>query len=92
MAERTPVILGLSRQAKMYGLPMPYFLAVGGLTMLPFIWVKWLPWLLTAPIWYGLAKIVTIINPNGHRVVAVIWTRTRPVISLNKSKRFRRYV
>ena len=34
--ERHAVILGLSRQAKLLGLPMPYMMAVGALTMLPF--------------------------------------------------------
>ncbi|MDF3855621.1 VirB3 family type IV secretion system protein [Paracoccus pantotrophus] len=92
MAERTPVILGLSRQAKIAGLPMPYFMAVGGLWMLPFIWFKWLPWIITLPLWYGLARAATIINPNGHRVVAVVWNKTRPPLSLNKKKRLRRYV
>ena len=43
MTERTPVILGLSRQANLAGLPMPYTLAVGALIMLPFIWFKWMP-------------------------------------------------
>lgn len=92
MSERTPVILGLSRQAKIAGLPMPYFLAVGGITMLPFIWFKWLPWFFTAPLWYYAAKISTTINPHGHRVVAVIMAKTPPRFTFNKSKRFRRYV
>lgn len=92
MTERTPVILGLSRQANLAGLPMPYTLAVGALIMLPFIWFKWMPWLLTAPLWYGVARVSAIINPHGHRVLAVIFRRTPPKVSLNKEKRVRRYV
>ena len=37
--ERTPVILGLTRQAQLWGLPMPYTIGVMILTVLPFIWM-----------------------------------------------------
>lgn len=90
--ERTPVIIGLSRQAKMYGLPMPYFMAVGGLSIIPFIWTSWLPWLLTIPFWYLAARAFTIINPHGHRLVTVIMKKSPPRLTLKKYKRFRRYV
>ena len=67
--ERHAVILGLSRQAKLLGLPMPYMMAVGALTMLPFIWFKVIAWLLTGPIWYGLARAFVAINPNNPAAV-----------------------
>lgn len=92
MVERTPVILGLTRQAKLYGLPLPYFLAIGALIMFPFVWTQWLPWVLTAPLWYGAARIATVINPYAHRVVAVLYRRTPPPLALKKEKRVRRYV
>jgi len=41
--ERTPVILGLTRQAKLWGLPMPYTLAVAAITVLPFMWTSQYP-------------------------------------------------
>ena len=66
--EKSAVILGLSRQAKFLGLPMPYAMAVGAITVLPFILFKPVWWFLTAPIWYGLARLATKVNPNGHHV------------------------
>jgi type IV secretory pathway VirB3-like protein len=74
--EKTPVILGLSRQARFLGLPMPYAMSVGGLTVLPFILFKVALWLLTLPVWYLGARIVTAINPNGHRVLGVALRKT----------------
>ena len=90
--ERHAVILGLSRQAKLLGLPMPYTMAVGALTMLPFIWLKSPLWLFTPPIWYGIARVVTAINPNGHKAVAVVFSKTPPALSRRKRKAGRRYV
>ena len=74
--EKTPVILGLSRQARFLGLPMPYAMAVGAVTVLPFILVKAALWLMTLPIWYLAARIVTAINPNGHRVLGTVILKT----------------
>jgi type IV secretory pathway VirB3-like protein len=74
--EKTPVILGLSRQARFLGLPMPYAMAVGGLTVLPFILIKAAIWLLTLPLWYFGARIVTAINPNGHVVLGTVLLKT----------------
>lgn len=74
--EKTPVILGLSRAAKFLGLPMPYTMAVGGLTVLPFILIKSASWLLTLPVWYFGARIVTAINPNGHAVLGTVILKT----------------
>lgn len=68
--EETIVIKGLSRQAKMSGLPLPYFMAVVSLTVLPFMITKSLPWILTCVIWYVAARSITAVNPNGHRIVA----------------------
>ena len=90
--ERHAVILGLSRQARLLGLPMPYTMAVGALTMMPFIWIKSPLWLLTGPIWYGLARLITAINPNGHKAVAVIFSKTPPSLSSKKRKAGRHYV
>jgi type IV secretory pathway VirB3-like protein len=73
---KTPVILGLSRQAKFLGLPLPYAMAVGGLTVLPFILIKAATWLLTLPVWYFGARIVTAINPNGHLVLGTVLLKT----------------
>lgn len=90
--ERHAVILGLSRQAKLLGLPLPYTMAVGALVMLPFIWVKAVSWLLTAPLWYGLARLITAINPNGHKAVAVVMRKTPPPVSRKKRRLGRHYV
>ncbi len=78
--EKTPVILGLSRAAKFLGLPMPYAMAVGGLTVLPFILIKAATWLLTLPVWYFGARIVTAINPNGHTVLGTVILKTPEVL------------
>lgn len=90
--ERHAVILGLSRQAKLLGLPMPYMMAVGALTMLPFIWIKVIPWLLTGPLWYAIARAIVAINPNGHKAVAVVLKTTPPPLSRKKRKAGRHYV
>ena len=90
--ERHAVILGLSRQAKLLGLPMPYTMAVGALTMLPFIWFKVIAWLLTGPLWYVLARIMTAINPNGHKAVSVVMRKTPPPLSRRKRRAGRHYV
>lgn len=67
--EDTYVIRGLSRQAKTAGLPLPYFMAVMGLTVIPFMITKSLLWFLTIVIWYGAARSIVAINPNGHRII-----------------------
>lgn len=90
--ERHSVILGLSRQARLLGLPMPYTLAVGALTMLPFIWIKATAWLLTGPIWYGVARLITTINPNGHKALAVVLRRTPPPLTPRQRRKGRHYV
>lgn len=74
--DKTPVILGLSRQARFLGLPLPYAMMVGGLTVMPFILFKGALWLLTAPLWYFGARIAAAINPNGHQVLGVVLTKT----------------
>ena len=84
--EKSAVILGLSRQAKVFGLPMPYAMAVGAASVLPFILFKPVWWLLTAPIWYGLARIATKVNPNGHHVLSVLLQVT-PRALLRKERR-----
>jgi type IV secretory pathway VirB3-like protein len=78
--EKTPVILGLSRAAKFLGLPMPYAMAVGGLSVLPFILIKSATWLLTLPLWYFGARIATAINPNGHVVLGTVILKTPEAI------------
>ena len=83
--EPSVVVIGLSRQAVFWGLPLPYFLAVGALTMFPFILFKVLAWLLTAPAWYMAARIVTTINPNIHNV-AVVRLRHTPMSFLRLGK------
>ena len=74
--EKTPVILGLSRAAKFLGLPMPYAMMVGAMTVLPFILFKGALWLVTLPVWYFGARIATAVNPNGHRVLGTVLFKT----------------
>lgn len=88
--EPSVVVIGLSRQAVFWGLPLPYFLAVGALTMFPFILFKVLTWLLTAPLWYLAARMITAINPNIHNVATVVMRRT-PMAILRAGK-VRRHV
>jgi type IV secretory pathway VirB3-like protein len=84
------VVIGLSRQAVFWGLPMPYALAVGAFVMVPFILFKGLWWLLTAPLWYLAARTLTAINPNVHNVIAVVLRKTPR--GLVRRKTVRRYV
>lgn len=84
--EKSAVILGLSRQAKFLGLPMPYAMAVGAMSVLPFILFKVIWWFLTLPVWYGLARFATKLNPNGHHVVSVMM-RATPMALLRKGRR-----
>ncbi len=66
--------------------PLPYAMAVGAMTVLPFILFKPVWWFLTAPIWYGLARLATKVNPNGHHVFAVKMQVT-PIAILRKGRR-----
>lgn len=88
--EPSVVVIGLSRQAVFLGLPMPYALVVGALVMFPFILFKGLWWLMTAPLWYLGARILTTLNPNVHNVIAVILRRTP--MSVLRARKVRRHV
>lgn len=90
--EQSVVILGLSRQARLYGLPMPYMLGVGALTALPFFWTQFLGWPLTGPLWYVAARVIVAMNPNGHKALAVVLRRTPPSLSRKTRREGRRYV
>lgn len=90
--EKSAVILGLSRQARLIGLPMPYAMGVGALTALPFFWSQFIPWLLTAPVWYVAARVTVAMNPNGHRALAVVLRRTPPPLSRKRRREGRRHV
>ena len=65
---------------------MPYAMAVVAMTVLPFILFKPIWWLLSAPIWFGIARIATTVNPNGHHVLAVMLQVT-PLALLNRRRR-----
>ena len=90
--EKSAVILGLSRQAKLIGLPMPYALGVGALTALPFFWTQFIPWVLTGPVWYLAARVFVAMNPNGHKALKVVLRRTPPPLSARKRKDGRHHV
>lgn len=90
--EQNVVILGLSRQARLYGLPMPYMLGVGALATLPFFWTHFIPWVLTGPIWYVAARVMVAMNPNGHKALAVVLRRSPPSLSRKKRREGHRYV
>ena len=61
--KQSVLVVGLSRQAQFFGLPLPYAMAAMALTIIPFFILKVIPWLLTGILWYGTARIVTAINP-----------------------------
>ena len=87
--DRSVVVLGLTRQAQIWGLPMPYLLAAAALTILPFFLFKALWWLLTAPLWYLAARAITAINPNAHVVVTVVASHTpRALVFRKKARRY----
>ncbi len=88
--KQSVVVVGLSRQAEFFGLPLPYAMAAMALTIIPFFILKVIPWLLTGVIWYGGARIVTAINPNAHHVLASA-ARLTPAALLRRNKA-RRYV
>lgn len=87
--EETIVIRGLSRQAKSYGLPLPYMMAVGALTVLPFMIIKWISLLALFPVWYFAARAITAINPHGHRIL-LARLRFVPESFRNKNLTFKR--
>ena len=87
--QETYVIKGLSRQAKMLGLPLPYFMAVVSLTVLPFMITKSLLWLPACVIWYAAARSITAVNPNGHRIFAARISHL-PMSTIGKPVRFTR--
>lgn len=84
------IVVGLSRQAQFFGLPLPYAMAAMALTIIPFFILKVIPWLLTGILWYGGARIITAINPNAHQVFATV-ARLTPAVLLRRNKA-RRYV
>lgn len=88
--KQSVVVVGLSRQAQFFGLPLPYAMAAMALTIIPFFILKVIPWLLTGLIWYGGARIITAINPNAHQVFATT-ARLTPSALLRRNKA-RRYV
>lgn len=90
--EQHSVILGLSRQAKLAGLPLPYAVGVGSLLLFPFIWTEMFSWLVTAPLWYGAAKLSVALNPNGHKALMIYLRKTPPRLSLAPRKGPRDYV
>lgn len=88
--ERSVVVLALTRQAQIWGLPMPYLLAAAGLTILPFFTFKVLWWLLSGPLWYLVARAICSINPQAHIVLSVVLNRTPA--ALFRRRRARLYV
>jgi hypothetical protein len=56
--EPSVVVLGLTRQAQIWGLPMPYLLVAAALTILPFFLFKALWWLLSGPLCYLAAALL----------------------------------
>ena len=73
--EKTIVITGLSRAPKIFWLPLGYFLAVCFLTMVPMMLMDLVAWLLTAPLWWMSAWVVTRVNPHAHVVLWVLWRK-----------------
>lgn len=90
--ERHAVIKGISRQAKAFGLPLPYAVGVMWATMLPFVWIKEVWWLATGLAWYIGARVATALNPNGHRALIVVLRKTPPQLSRKKRKAGKHYV
>lgn len=88
--KQSVIVVGLSRQAQFFGLPLPYAMAAMALTIIPFFILKVILWLLTGIVWYGAARVVTAINPNAHQVLAT--TARRTPAALFRRKKARRYV
>lgn len=90
--EKTPVILGLTRQAKLFGLPMPYTIVLALLTMLPFLWLDSFWWLPTGFVWYIAFRLFTIIRPNGAQLIVVMGQKTPRAFIRPDPTKGRRYV
>ena len=76
MSRRSIVILGLNRQAKFLMLPLPYAMASIALAVLPFMWTKILWWPLTFVIWWAIARVYSLQNPNGPVVFTTVFEVT----------------
>ncbi len=91
MSRRSVIIIGLTRQARFLMLPLPYAMLTIGLAVLPFIWFKVMWWLLTFPIWWGMARYFSVRNPNGaiafSTVFEVTFDRTTPLPTPRKRGR-----
>ena len=85
--EQTIVITGLSRAPKIFWLPLGYFLAVCFLTMVPMMIMDLVAWLLTAPLWWMAAWVVTRVNPHAHVVLWVLYRRFGLVTGLRRIAR-----
>ena len=87
--EKTVVITGLSRSPKIFWLPLEYFLACCFVIMVPMMMLDNVAWLLTAPLWWMSAWVVTRVNPHIHVVLWVLWRKLRT--ALLKPRRSRSY-
>ncbi|WP_366142226.1 VirB3 family type IV secretion system protein [uncultured Tateyamaria sp.] len=73
MSRRSVVIIGLTRQTRLLLLPLPYAMAVGAFTVLPFMWTKLLWWPLTFFIWWCIARVLSLRNPQGAIAFATVF-------------------
>lgn len=72
----TPLFLGLTRPARVMGVPAAYFVMLVMATVIPFIAFNSLKYLLTGPVLYGPAWVLAERNPNFFEMFVVVMHRT----------------
>ena len=71
-----PLFLGLTRPAKVFGLPIGYFVSILLGSVIPFIGANDWRFLLIAVVGYPVLWVIADRNPNLFELVAVVFSRT----------------
>ena len=72
----TPLFLGLTKPTKIFGLPIGYFIGLVFLSVIPFILLDNLRFLLIFVVGYPVLWLVADRNPNLFQILNVTLSRT----------------
>jgi hypothetical protein len=68
-------------------IPLEYFLACCFITMVPMMFLDMVAWLVTAPLWWTAAWVITRVNPHAHVLIKVMWQKTRRALFQPRGRR-----
>ena len=81
----TPLFLGLTKPTKIFGLPIGYFIGLVFLSVIPFILLDNLRFLLIFVIGYPVLWLVADRNPNLFQILNVTLSRTPRTANRSKN-------